>query len=137
MNDGDDKSEITGGNMMRLREIVSILEAEVLVADEEALEMQISTACGSDLMSDVLAFTKEKTLLLTGLTQPQVIRTAEMMDLNAIVFVRGKRPEPATIQLAKEIQIPLLFTPLPLFEACGRLFSHGIRGCLEWRERDD
>jgi predicted transcriptional regulator len=133
----DDNSQIIGGDIMRLQDIVAILEAEVLVADEDTMEMEISTACGSDLMSDVLAFTKEKTLLLTGLTQPQVIRTAEMMDLNAIIFVRGKRPEPATIQLAREVNIPLLFTPLPLFEACGRLFSHGIRGCLEWRERDD
>jgi predicted transcriptional regulator len=115
---------------MRLRDILTLLDAEVLVGDEEALAMEISTACGSDLMSDVLAFTKEKTLLLTGLTQPQVIRTAEMMDLNAIIFVRGKRPELATIQLAKEIDIPLLTTELPLFEACGRLYSTGVRGCL-------
>lgn len=119
---------------MRLKDIQQLLNAEVLVGDEETLAMEISTACGSDLMSDVLAFTKEKTLLLTGLTQPQVIRTAEMMDLNAIIFVRGKRPELATIQLAREICIPLMMTDLPLFEACGRLYANGVRGCLTGME---
>ncbi|AZR73310.1 hypothetical protein BBF96_07890 [Anoxybacter fermentans] len=122
---------------MKLKEIAELLNAEVLVGDEKALELEITIACGSDLMSDVLAYTKEKTLLLTGLTQPQVIRTAEVMDLNAVIFVRGKRPEQVTIQLAKEKNIPLLMTQLPLFEACGLLYSKGVRGCYDWRNRKD
>lgn len=119
---------------MKLKEIANLLEAEILVGDEDLLNIEISTACGADLMSDVLAFTKEKTMLLTGLTKTQVIRTAEMMDLNAVVFVRGKRPEPNTIRLAKERGIPLLLTELPLFETCGLLFEKGVKGCYEWRK---
>lgn len=124
---------------MKLKEIRDVLEAEVLAGTDEMMEIDIQTACGSDLMSDVLAFTKEKTLLLTGLTQPQVLRTAEMIDLTAVIFVRGKNPEPATIQLAKDIEIPLLLTHLPLFEACGRLYMKGVRGGTgaDWRDKDD
>ncbi len=116
---------------MKLKEIAELLEAEIIVGDEAGLNMEIHTACGADLMSDVLAFTKENTLLLTGLTQSQVIRTAEMMDLNAVIFVRGKRPEQSAINLAQQKQVPLLMTHLPLFEACGLLYAKGIKGNLE------
>lgn len=116
---------------MKLKEIKELLEADVLVGDKEALELEITTACGSDLMSDVLAFTLEKSLLLTGLTKPQVIRTAEMMDLSAVIFVRGKMPEQYAIQLAQEIQIPLLKTNYPLYAACGILYSKGVQGNLK------
>ncbi|MCK4258037.1 MAG: hypothetical protein KAX49_03615 [Halanaerobiales bacterium] len=116
---------------MKLKNIAEILEAELLACDEEGLNMEISTACGADLMSDVLAFTKENTLLLTGLAQIQVIRTAEMMDLNAVIFVRGKVPDQSVIKLAEAKNIPLLMTKLPLFEASGRLYANGIKGSLE------
>ncbi|HSV31220.1 MAG TPA: DRTGG domain-containing protein [Atribacteraceae bacterium] len=115
---------------MNLREIQMILEADVLVGDQW-LDREPSSVCGSDLLSDVLAFTKEKSLLLTGLTNPQVIRTAEMSDLIGIVFVRGKKPETATVELAGIKKIPILTTRLPMYEACGRLYRHGIRGCSE------
>lgn len=115
---------------MTLREVKEILEAEVL-ACEELLDREPRSACGSDLLSDVLAFTKENSLLLTGLTNPQVIRTTEMSDLIGVVFVRGKRPEPATIELAIMKKIPLLATRLPMYEACGRLYMRGLRGCSE------
>ena len=80
-------------------------------------------------MSDVLSFVKSGSLLLTGLTNPQVVRTAEVADVAAIVFVRGKRPPPETIELAKEKGIPLVAAPYTLFEMCGRLYKHGMASC--------
>lgn len=91
--------------------------------------MDVSMACGADLMSDVLAFTHAGTLLLTGLTNPQVVRTAEMAGISAIVFVRGKTPPPETISLAEGMGIPLIATRYTLYEACGRLYQAGIPGC--------
>lgn len=116
---------------MTLKEVRDILQAEVLVG-KELLEREIYYACGSDLLSDVLAFAKEHALLLTGLTNSQVIRTAEMIDLLGIVFVRGKKAEHSTIELAILKQIPLLSTSLPMYEACGRLYLKGLKGCSEF-----
>jgi len=113
---------------MTLKEIKKILEAEVLVGDD-LLNEDISIACGCDLMSDVLSFVKPGALLLTGLINPQVVRTAEMADLRAICFVRGKRPAQDTVELAQSKGIPLLTTPLMLFESCGRLHRKGLTGC--------
>lgn len=86
-------------------------------------------ACGADLMSDVLAFTHTGTLLMTGLTNPQVVRTAEMAGIAAIVFVRGKLPPPETIALAAEKGIPLLASKYTMYETCGRLFQLGLPSC--------
>ena len=110
---------------MNLSDIEELLNAEVIYKNGSDLE--ILTACGADLMSDVLAFSKGKTLLLTGLTNPQVVRTAEMIDLELIIFVRGKKPPKETIELAKEKNINLLTTDKPLYEACGILYSKGLR----------
>lgn len=110
---------------MEFEDIKRILSAEVLVEATEKIE--ILTGCGADLMSDVLAFSKEKTVLLTGLTNPQVIRTAEMIDLVMVVFVRGKTPPDETIKLAKEKKVPLLVTDKPLYESCGLLYEAGLR----------
>ncbi len=115
---------------MKLADVQSVLAAEV-VAGEKLLEKEAGSACGADLMSDVLAFTKEKTLLLTGLTNVQVIRTAEMSDLVAIVFVRGKRPGRDVINMAEEKGIPLMVSQYPLYEACGMLFCKGLAGCSQ------
>ena len=104
---------------MNLRKIQQLLAAEILWGEEFLDSIAPSYACGSDLMSDVLAFTKEKTLLLTGLTNAQVIRTAEVIDLSGIIFVRGKRPPQEVIAMAKERNLPLLMTELPLYETCG------------------
>ena len=100
--------------------------------------------CGADLMSDVLAFTHEGTLLMTGLTNPQVVRTAEMAGITAIVFVRGKVPPPETVTLAEGKGIPLLASKHTMFETCGRLYSAGLPGCglfdltlRPWREAFD
>lgn len=118
---------------MKLKDIERILGAEVITGSE-SLHEDLWMACGSDLMSDVLALVKSGSLLLTGLTNPQVVRTAEMADLKAICFVRGKKPDQATIDMAGSKNIPLLTTPLPMFEACGRLHSEGLPGCSEYKE---
>jgi predicted transcriptional regulator len=118
---------------MKLKDIERILEAEVIVGGD-LLEREISMACGSDLMSDVLSFAKSESLLLTGLTNPQVVRTAEMADLQAICFVRGKKPEEETIEMAEAKDIPLFVTPIPMFESCGRLYQQGLPGCSEYRK---
>ena len=115
---------------MTLDDIKKILEAEVLVGSE-LLGEDITIACGCDLMSDVLAYVKPGALLLTGLCNTQVVRTAEMADLRAICFVRGKLPSQETIEMAKSKNIPLLTTPLLLFESCGRLHHEGLSGCSE------
>lgn len=114
---------------MNLAQVKELLRAEVLTGEEKLASSQALSVCGADLMSDVLAFTKEKTLLLTGLTNPQVIRTAEMIDLVGLVFVRGKRPSEDVIAMAKERGLPVLCTKLPLYEACGLLYSAGLPGC--------
>lgn len=122
----------SGVGSVTLDDVRRILDAEVL-AGEEFLHRDVGTACGSDLMSDVLAFVKSECLLLTGLTNLQVVRTAEMADLGAVCFVRGKRPDKQTIELAEAKKMPLLTTPMSMFEACGRLYREGVRGCFESR----
>ncbi len=118
---------------MTLEEIKKLLEAQVIVAPQD-LHLEIKMACGCDLMSDVLAFTKEDSLLLTGLTNLQVVRTAEMANIKALVFVRGKEPDREAVALAMAKKIPILVTDLPMYEACGRLYSHGLKGCSEVEE---
>jgi len=113
-----------------LREVKEILDAEV-VAGHDRLDLEVKKAGCADLMSDVLVFCKAGNLLLTGLTNPQVIRTAHILDIAAIVMVRGKRPFPETIQLAEELQIPILTTKYILFESVGRLYAKGIVSCME------
>lgn len=114
---------------MKLREVKDILEAEVIVG-EENMDLEVKTAFGADLMSDVLAFAKAGSLLLTGLTNTQVIRTANVLDIAAIILVRGKKPSSETIALARELKIPILATKYILFETAGRLYMKGIVGCL-------
>lgn len=112
---------------MKLKEIKERLNAEVLCG-EEFLDTEVLYAFGSDLMSDVLAYVKGKTLLLTGLTNTQVIRTAEMADVAAILFVRGKIPDQDVINLAKESSMAILTTKYTLFTTSGILYSFGLRG---------
>lgn len=112
---------------MKIKEIQQILEAEV-VCNEEGLERDVFTACGSDMMSDVLAFVKEQAALLTGLVNPQVVRTAEMMDMHCIIFVRGKKPHADMIEMAEERDMVMLCTELEMFTACGKLYSAGLKG---------
>lgn len=115
---------------MKLSEVKKILNAEIICGGERLGE-EVNSACGCDLMSDVLAFVKDKALLLSGLVNPQVIRTAEMMDISAIVFVRGKRPDEQTLNLAKEKNMVIFSTPLTLYISCGKLYSKGLTGKKE------
>jgi predicted transcriptional regulator len=102
----------------------------------EKLDMEVKTAFGADLMSDVMAFAKAGSLLLTGLTNAQVIKTAATRHIAAIILVRGKEPSPEAINLAKELQIPILATKYILFETAGILYTKGIVGCLKKVEND-
>jgi predicted transcriptional regulator len=113
-----------------LREVQKILDAEVLVG-EDKLDLEVKTAFGADLMSDVLAYAVSGCLLLTGLTNHQVIRTADVLDIAAIIIVRGKKPSPETLKAAAEKKIPVLSTKYILFESAGRLYEKGIVGCVE------
>ena len=111
---------------MKVRDVVQILKADVLV--EGDLDTEVRTACGSDMMSDVLAFVKDQSVLLTGLTNPQVVRTAEMMDMHCIIFVRGKEIDDTVLELAQEKGITVLKTPYRMFTACGLLYTNGLSG---------
>lgn len=110
-----------------LTSIASWLEAEPL-AGTQWMERSIELVFSCDLMSDVLAFSTPHSLLLTGLTNQQVIRTAEVAGMSGIVFVRGKRPNQTVLDLAEEFSLPVLFTSLSMFEASGRLYSRGLKG---------
>lgn len=112
---------------MKIKDVVRLLKAEILCG-EDHLDTDILTACGSDMMSDVLAYVKDQSVLLTGLLNPQVVRTAEMMDMLCIVFVRGKRPESEVVELARQKGIVLLSTEERLFTACGILYTNGLGG---------
>jgi predicted transcriptional regulator len=109
---------------------MEILNAEVFVGHDQ-LDKEVRTAFGADLMSDVLAFAKTGSILLTGLTNPQIVRTSHILDIAAIIIVRGKHPLPETVKLAEELKIPLLATKYILFETAGRLYKQGIVGCVE------
>lgn len=112
---------------MKISAMKELLNAEVLCC-EENLGRHVYSACGCDLMSDVLAYVKDQAVLLTGLVNPQVIRTAEMMDMICIVFVRSKTPTEEMLALAKENGIVIMRTNKRLYEACGLLYSNGLVG---------
>ena len=112
---------------MTVLQLKEILSAELLCGGDH-LDREVHTACGSDMMSDVLAFVKEQAVLLTGLVNPQVVRTAEMMDMKVIVFVRGKMPSDAILDLAHKLDIVVLKTELEMFTSCGKLYQAGLRG---------
>ena len=115
---------------MTLGEMKDILGAEVVVGSD-CMDIEIRDAFAADLLSDVLAFAKEGTILITGITNPQVVRTAEMLELVGIVFVRGKKPDAETMKLAQIKKVPILSTRYIMFETCGRLFKNGLSGCVE------
>jgi predicted transcriptional regulator len=111
-----------------LEDVLAIIDGKVISQNVD-LSMQVEMACGADLMSDVLAFTHAGTLLLTGLTNPQVVRTADMAGVQAIVFVRGKLPPPETVALAEQRNIPLLASRYTMYESCGRIYQTGLPSC--------
>ena len=112
---------------MKISTIQELLDARV-IAGEDRLGNHVYSACGSDMMSDVLAYVKDQAVLLTGLVNPQVIRTAEMMDMICIVFVRSKEPTEEMIRLAQESGIVLMASTKRMYEACGILYSNGLVG---------
>ena len=112
---------------MYLYEIRDILQADVLCG-EEGLDRQVRSACASDFMSDVLAYVKDQGLLLTGMVNPQVVRTADMVEMKCIVFVRGKVPSQEIVDLARERDIVVMTCAKRMYEACGLLYSKGLRG---------
>ena len=118
------------GTTMMLHEIIEALQAKV-VLNTLGDDVVVRRARASDLMSDVLTRIKPDALLLTGLTTPQSMYTAEMADVLVVCYVRGKLPQPQTLQLAAARKLVLLSTELPMYESCGRLYRHGLRGGSE------
>ncbi len=115
---------------MKITEIKDILEAEV-ICGEELLSREVTSAFGSDMMSDVLAFAKDQSVLLTGLVNSQTIRTALMLDMPCVVFVRAKKLTDDVIELAKESGIAVLSTKNRMYETCGKLYAKGLKGSGE------
>ena len=112
---------------MTINTVKDLLEAEILCGSE-MLGEEVHSACGSDMMSDVLAYVKDQAVMLTGLVNAQVIRTAEMMDMKCIVFVRSKRPSADMLELAEEHGIAVMTTAKRMYDACGILYSNGLKG---------
>lgn len=112
---------------MKISEIKDLLNADILCG-ADGLDKDVCSACGCDMMSDVLAYVKDQAVLLTGLVNSQVIRTAEMMDMVCIVFVRSKKPTPDMIELAEDSGMVVLSTDMRLYEACGKLYMNGLTG---------
>jgi predicted transcriptional regulator len=112
---------------MTVREITEILDARIYVGEDQ-MDLDLQAACGADLMSDVMAFVKEKVVLLTGLMNPQALRTADLLDIKVVVFVRGKRPTVDLIEMARDLGMILLTTKYSMFLACGRLYEAGLKG---------
>ena len=122
---------------MTINDIVRILDARVLCG-EHRLDRVVYSAFCSDLMSDVLAFVNEKTVLITGIINPQVIRTAEMLDIRCLIFVRGKVPGDMVLEQAKELGITVLAGKDSAFTTCGKLYAAGLRGVsIEWPESEE
>ncbi len=116
---------------MNVREIATLLGAEVLIGTNVIDTIEVEGCFAADLMSDVLSRTHESSILITGLTNPQAVRTADVADIRAVCVVRGKQPEADSVALAKQKDIPLLVTKLTMFEACGILYTKGLRGVAE------
>ena len=115
---------------MTVRDIQKILRSDLL-CEVYHLDGRFLTCCVSYMMSDLLAYVKDQSVLLTGLVNAQVVRTAEMMDMLCIVFVRGKRPDEAIVQLAQQRGIAVMSTPYRMFTACGLLYENGLKGGCE------
>lgn len=122
-------NSLKGGSNLRIREVSKLLNAKVL-AREDMLDIEVNSAFGSDLMSDVLTFAHGRMILLTGLNSHQVIRTAELSDIPVIIFVRGRTPSQSIINLAGEKGICLLETKFIMYEACGKLYNAGLPPCV-------
>ncbi len=116
---------------MKLRDIIKLLQAEVLVGDGLLDEIEVDRCFSADLMSDVLGRSYANGILITGITNPQAVRTADIAEIRAVCVVRGKKPDTAAVALAQQKDIPLFVTNLTMFEACGILYTSGLRGVAE------
>ena len=112
---------------MKLAEIKELLHCEVL-AGEEDLSVDISQVVASDGMSEILAFAKSRELMITGLTNIQSIRTADIAGVSAVIYCRGKLPDEKVIEFARQKHIPVLATKMGMFNICGVLFNKGLKG---------
>lgn len=110
---------------MKIRDLIRITDG-TLLSESFNLDRDIKGGFGADLMSDVLASIQPEAVLLTGLCSPQIVRTAQMADISAIILVRGKLPPSETIRLANEEAVPLISTPYGMFDVCGRLHDAGL-----------
>ncbi len=119
---------------MKLEEIGNVIEAE-LITGERQFDHDFEHVCGADLMSDVLAFAAPGGILLTGLRNVQSVITSHVAEIRAIVYVRGKKPDMEAVKLARQKGIPLLSSPLSMFEACGRLYDKGLKSGSNIGER--
>jgi hypothetical protein len=124
------------GESMKIEEVIKILSGRTIVRNHEFSE-DVPRGGAADLMSDVLAFGTDSMLLMTGLTNPQVVRTAEMAGISVVVFVRDKTPPPETIELARESGMTLITTGYTMYEACGRLYKAGLPGLGQVKIRDN
>lgn len=114
---------------MKISEIADLVNAEVLCRPDLLDELTADFAYAADLMSDVLAFARPGSLLLTGLTNVQIVRTAQMLDIPAVVFVRGKHPQKETVELASRVGMPLLLSRKSLYETSGIIYQAGLKPC--------
>lgn len=112
---------------MTLREIRDLLQCEVLT-DENDLHIDVTQVVASDGMSEILAFAKSKELMITGLTNIQSIRTADIAAVSAVVYCRGKRPDKKVVEFARQKGIPVLVTKMGMFDICGILYNKGLKG---------
>ncbi len=114
---------------MVFEKVIELLEAEIIL-DLDGADNEIQSVCSTDLMSDLLHFSSlPRSLLITGLANSQVVRTAEIADIKAVVFVLGKRPDRETIEMARQKGVALIVTRLSRFTACGRLYAAGLKSC--------
>ncbi len=115
---------------MKINQVANLLNAQIRCCEEHA-DCEVHSACGSDMMSDVLAFVKDQAVLLTGLVNSQVLRTAEMMDMRCVVFVRNKQPTQEMLEIAQDSGIVVMTSPLRMYEACGILYAGGLNNLTE------
>lgn len=121
---------------MTFEEIAKLVGAKTLCGEEKLAEVDVERAYACDLMSDVLAFCSPGALLITGLTNIQIVRTAQMLDIPGVLFVRGKAPQQETVELAKEAGIPLVLSSMSMFHSCGVLYAAGVKPCQPGDKED-
>ncbi len=112
---------------MKIKDILKILNGE-LVVGEDKLDLDIQVAGASDMISDILLMAKAGMMILTGLNSPQIIRSASMLDVKAVVVVRGKFPLPKMIEMASQYGVVLMTTKFGMYKSCGVLYSNGVKG---------